>query len=625
VDTRLSRRAFGAAVAVGAAGAAGVAGLLGTRRLGGGEEATAGEIGAGLTPYCMAMHVHACWSEGPGSMEAQLTQAVRSGVDVVWWTEHDQRMTAHGYRQAVHFDGPVENENGLTWRWKPTTSGDPAVARGDFVDQPASPRPGSRPGSLHLRVVPAGGRYAEHRLSGAAEGYLYRTSLDGHVIEFDIRPESTSSRSFLALEITTSNRPARNGHPAGQYSLSYRVGGGRTPGTGFARGTKGIMTLGASAGQWTTVRVDPAADISRLWPGVDGRDAALFEVDVVATSYGTNNVEGYVDELRFVRRNNSDQTPLAIQAELMSRYAPDFPGVRQLQAMEMSLITPHVGWYGGRVRLPDHRGKPAQASLDPRRAQETVEEIHRAGGLACYNHPFGTSTRTLAAETDQDKALREKTVELLRDRALGCDLMEVGYRLRGGCDLERHESLWDTCSRNGIFLTGVGVNDDHKGVDWIGDVLNFVTWVWARRDDEAELLGALGAGRAWFADPARYRGRLDLLVDGRVPMGAVQLSREQTHRVRVTATDLPAGGSVELVRGEVDLLHEPSERGIVRTTLPGRATSSGDSTETEVSGSTPCFVRTVVRDATGLAVAYSNPVWLLRTAPPQGIPRLREV
>jgi hypothetical protein len=42
-----------------------------------------------------------------------------------------------------------------------------------------------------------------------------------------------------------------------------------------------------------------------------------------------------------------------------------------------------------------------------------------------------------------------------------------------------------------------------------------------------------------------------------------------------------------------------------------------------VDTSTPRYVRAVVRDAAGVAVALSNPVWLLRDLPPGGIPAAR--
>src|SRR5690348_15190694 len=57
------------------------------------------------TPICMAMHVHASASEGIASMQSQLVQAADSGVDVLWWTEHDHRMEAHAAARRIDFSG----------------------------------------------------------------------------------------------------------------------------------------------------------------------------------------------------------------------------------------------------------------------------------------------------------------------------------------------------------------------------------------------------------------------------------------------------------------------------------------------------------------------------------------
>jgi len=102
-----------------------------TMALGAGLSATgAAALGAGalarrlptLRPVSMAMHVHASFSEGGSwlacgggaSMMAQLHQATRNGVDVIWWTEHDWRMQAYGYFDGIAFDGTAENGR-LEW------------------------------------------------------------------------------------------------------------------------------------------------------------------------------------------------------------------------------------------------------------------------------------------------------------------------------------------------------------------------------------------------------------------------------------------------------------------------------------------------------------------------------
>jgi len=50
---------------------------------------------------------------------------------------------------------------------------------------------------------------------------------------------------------------------------------------------------------------------------------------------------------------------------------------------------------------------------------------------------------------------------LLANHVLGADLLEVGYILRQGVDVNHHIGLWDVLSRNAVFLTGNGVSDEY--------------------------------------------------------------------------------------------------------------------------------------------------------------------
>lgn len=576
----------------------------------------------GVRPYSMAMHVHASFSEGPGSMEAQLTQAVEQGVDVLWWTEHDQRMAAHAYREFVHFDGPVELENDLVWKWVPQTIGAAGAVTHRFVTDVYSPRDAAKPGSLLLGVSSDGDR-AVHQLQGVAEQSLLRTSLDGHTIQLDLRPTSVSTTSFIGVDVVTSYRPARNGRPAGNYVLSYRVGGSYPAGTLVTKDEKGIITLDAPVGEWTTVTLRPARDLSALWPGVDGRDAALFEFHLVASALTGGTAAGYFDRLRFVRARNDGQLPLQTQGELARAYEEQFPTVRQIQALELSLTTPHLGWYGGRLALPDHRGEQAGASLDPARAAAAVKLVQSRGGVASYNHMFGTGTGGLTA-LQQEKARQLKAAELVVNQALGCDLLEVGYRLRGGCTLDQHVSVWDSCSRNAVFLTGTGVSDDHKGKDWAGLELNFVTWAWARSSDTDDLVDALRRGRAYFGDPRHFRGRIDLTVDGTVPMGSVGVSDRDSRELWLEVAGIPPGGSVDVLRGDVDHAGPDQVDPVLSTTtLRAGDFDAADVATVTVDCSVSRFVRLVVKTADGVPVGFSNPIWLLRERPPRGIPKAR--
>jgi hypothetical protein len=222
--------------------------------------------------------------------------------------------------------------------------------------------------------------------------------------------------------------------------------------------------------------------------------------------------------------------------------------------------------------------------------------------------------------------LTDLATRLLPTRACGADIMEVGYPSRQGVDLDHHLALWDIMSRNGIFLTGNGVSDDHSGVDW-ADPPTVTTWTtsaWAADKSEATLLDALRAGRVWCQSMTGFSGGLDLLVDDRCPMGSVSVSTASTRELSVTAIDVPRGGSLTLVQGEVDFAGPESPQSSGRTVGRLSADDLGSgSAKLSLDTRDASFVRAEVRDSGGEVVALSNPVWLLREQPPLPVPEAR--
>ncbi|MBA2578211.1 MAG: hypothetical protein H0V05_16500 [Euzebyaceae bacterium] len=219
--------------------------------------------------------------------------------------------------------------------------------------------------------------------------------------------------------------------------------------------------------------------------------------------------------------------------------------------------------------------------------------------------------------------MRALATRLLSERAFGVDILEVGYRKAAGITLSRHLAAWDVCSRNALFLTGNGVSDDHSGKNWRTGTKNFLTWAWAPTTSEPDLLAALAAGRAFFGDLARFAGTIDLWVDGACPMGSVSLSDAPARAVTATVTGIPAGGTVRLLQIVVDYASPDVPPDYVQvTTLPADDFATGPATVI-CANSRSSFVRVEVYDSGGLAVALSNPVWLLRTSPPEGVPAPR--
>jgi len=119
---------------------------------------------------------------------------------------------------------------------------------------------------------------------------------------------------------------------------------------------------------------------------------------------------------------------------------------------------------------------------------------------------------------------------------------------------------------------------------------------------------------------------LDLLVDGSCPMGSVWVSSSPSRQLAVTATGVPSRGSVTVLQGAVDYAGTrglaSNARAIVNIPQVELALGGGKAA-LRVDTTAESYVRTMVLDATGRTVAVSNPVWLLRHKPPNGIPPAR--
>jgi hypothetical protein len=595
-------------------------------------------IGAdGTSAYSMAMHIHSSFSEQSGSMDSQLFQAAMNSVDVLWWTDHDHRMDGIDYRKVVHFTSLTDEKGGAgqggAWTWTPVRSGPlSGSSTGGIVQDPCSPSDPVAGGSLNLVAkstsTTSTAKYGYYANSEPA-GWNYRDNLAGQSLTIDVLLSDGWTRGYLELLITTSYHEATGGRKAGNYALSYRF---VPPGAQASRtrdGITGVITIPvspASQGEWVTVTIYPPEDIEALWSDVDHRDFGLYELTLSAASSG-DEVSGYFDYLRF-KRKTSGEAFLQQQMSMESKLASKYPSVAQRQGLEVSWQLPHINWFGGDVVIPDY-GDTTWKTWSKYLQTTAVPQIHAAGGLVSYNHPFGYSDPAQLPVSQQD-ALLAQVAKLLLPKAgspaaLGADLLEVGYPLRQGVNLAHHVALWDIMSRNGVFLTGNGTSDDHFGLDWAGIRNNWFTSTWASSTKEADLLAALAAGRVWCASLSRYRGSLDLLVDGVASMGSVSVSKASSRKLKATATKIPAHGSLQVLQGAVDYAGTSAlaANTQVIAQYPAAKVAAGP-IRLSVSNHDASFVRTQVLDSAGAVIALSNPVWLLRKAPPGGIPTARQ-
>jgi hypothetical protein len=563
---------------------------------------------AGPGAYVMAMHLHASASEGEGSVHSQLRQAATHGYDVAWFTEHDWRRRRLLFRSTYSFV-PGEMANGGAWELERRPD-EGALARGsggEQVPDPVSPAdPATPKASLRIRATSTGDDAAAVTFRVQAKGGSrtnFRSRIAGRVEKLDVLAVAGGPDAWGEVLLSLSHHPASGGRPEGVYALRYRFRTDLNARSTSVEGLTGIVDVPVPAGRWQTVTLDPVADLAAIYPDLDARDHSLHDIAFRGVSRGRAPSDVCFGHLRFEEQDGYDA--VGVENDLVARYASEGSDVLGLIGSEISL-GPHLNHYGGEqapydygpvARLGDKPGDDAIPSI--------VGHIHRNGGLACINHP-GVSITTLLAQ-----------------QAGGADMIEVGFGAGGPGTVTQQLALWDTLSRNGLFLTGTGASDDHSGQGWEQKGNRYYTAAWAGGLAQSELLNSLGRGRAYVGYLGSFAGTLDMSVDGTVPMGSVVVGPARTRTLRLDVTGLPDGGSVQVVRGVVDRAGtaDPTPGTTVVQSLGAADLARSRALPLDVSGDS--FHRLQVTDRTGAVVAYGQPIWLLESAPPHGVPELR--
>jgi hypothetical protein len=557
----------------------------------------------GTNALRLAMHVHASWSEGLASWEAQFTQAAATAIDVLYMTDHDFRSTATNFITSLPDTTKfVRSTTGQLAQQASTVS-----AGGFHVLAESSSTTAAASVTLALQPKPL----AFNRV---------RTSIAGQTLQHTVTAATLSGGATYEVAVQLSYHPAVTGRPAGNYQLIYRFGAftaSRFTENGGLTGVVSAPTPAAGSVQ----RLSPETDVAAIWPSMLAMDNAMYGVSFAAISPHKGSVANVtVSGVAFLRTQNSPASVTANQARLISTYQPRFPNLTVRPTIEIGEPLPHMNPFGIPQYFPDYAHLPTNSDL---LFEAIVADVHSKQGLISLNHPFGFNDGPLLAAAGRTTKRHQVWASLQGVHDYGVDILEVGYALRGSVDAATHIALFDTFARNGTFLTANGTNDDHGGKNWKGLNNGFFTGVWAASRSEADILAALTAGRAYAAHLGLWPGgETDLLVDGAVRMGSVSVATKATRSMAIWAANLPAGSSVQLVAGPVDFAGAQDPGTTVVNTLATTAFSGGVATVT-VDTSVSRFYRVQVLAKDGTLIGCGNPVWLLRAAPPGGIPPAR--
>ena len=530
----------------------------------------------GMTSTRHAMHVHSSPSEGRGSFANQVALAESSGCDYLWMTEHDWRLWALPGDDRITRSYAFTSLDAANWHWKPVSAGSASSKRADIV-----PYAGSK--ALELQVT-AGGA-ATYGLKATTSSHRLEGSVIGRQVFTPATVTALSGEAYFEIALMFSNHGAHT-----PQKLVYRYGTSAA-GRRKVNASTGQVYIPVKVGDTISAPVSPVDDLRYFFGTTSvAEDNSIVAVQLQVTA-NAGSVTVVLPRLD-LPRNVTGQAAFDAVARMYDDVLVGHRSLTVRRAIEVSgNEAHHLGWYGDdATNLVVAAGRAGIG--------DAIAQIRRHGSVASFNHPYGTAPKP----RDPAKIL-DNYARLVTSLVYGADVLELGYDVRAGMTLEDHLALGDLLWCDGVVITANGVSDDHNGNSWRE---SFLTQLWGDGTQASEL-DALKSGRATMSRVG-WSGDLWLTLDGR-PMGSVPTTSQRgTGELEITATDLPAGSSIQVVRGTIDPQGARRTRADLTVTTIPAAQVSGAVARLSVPGGN-AFFRAMVVDRSGSIRQFTNPVW----------------
>ena len=580
----------------------------------------------GLPAHSVQLHIHGSFSEGVGSFESHGFEARDVGVDVIWWSDHDFRIASYRHLSRYGFESPKEPiDRGEPWRARLVI--DDGNTKGIRTDSdhtdPAgehgfSERSVEGEASLWVALRSDAPSFHSHLLSIEAHRSTHRRSLAaGVTLELAIFAEALGPDACAIVEVLLSEHPDTDGVMR-RHALRYWLGADAS--APWREGTVWNVPVAWQTGAWNRIVLPLTRDAIAGFPEIDGEDNSLNTLLVGVAARRGARAMALFDDLRIVQER-AGRASFAKYGEMIDAVTAADPQLVQLRGQEISYASGHFNEFSVHPELRDidavidgsgilrgENPKEESRRLRDYSIGHAVREIHARGGLVSYNHVFGAA---FAGGVPDSIRTRETVLaRLVRKRLSGADLLEVGYRDRGGHSLRDHLWVWDELAKQGLFPVGVGVSDSHGGGDqrWRTSPNNFVTWIYAASPSATDLIEGLRSGAVFFGDLTRFDGTVDLVTADGARMGQIVVTDRDVERVAISVRGLEAGDELIVVEsGEMVMRH------VVKNSTVALEHDIALAAE----GSTT--VRIEVRDQGGVAKVFSNPLIFVRQVPEGGI------
>ncbi|MEY3212699.1 MAG: hypothetical protein RIT28_3180 [Pseudomonadota bacterium] len=537
------------------------------------------------------LHLHGSFSEGDGTMLGHTREAERLGIDVLWWTDHEHFYFDDGMPEVSGFDF----ENGALAKTLDTWPPGESIVVGFTEEEATIPSYtstvealGNPDGGLGWNISFPGGQTGVLRWSLTARpGLNYRPLLSDVTLSFDLRSRwETNDGASLAVIVGLSNAPMDDQGVTVENVLRFQIGG-PTPAAADGIGEETVV-ITTVPDEWQTYTVNVSELVKTLYPTLGADQKAEF-VTVEARTTGAK-ASFSLDNLSWTSAHRG-QDLLSLQRQYLGTLPYD---VEHHVGHEMAMFDAyHVNVYGEGAPIYPYT---QDAARDWSKAVGALREV---GALTSWNHMFGWEVDG-ATDEERAEAVERVATELIATEVYGCDLVEIGYRVRWGL-LEDFLTVWDRLSLAGVLVTAVGVSDLHNERDWSSDRNNFVTWVLSPSTLEPDLMADLERGLALFGDPTHFEdaevSAILIAPESRATMGQVVIGATGPEPLWFTMSPSKPGYQARLILdGEVA---ETWTLGDGQTIL----------IETEVDPEAISFARMELVSPAGEAVLFTNPIW----------------
>ncbi len=208
---------------------------------------------------------------------------------------------------------------------------------------------------------------------------------------------------------------------------------------------------------------------------------------------------------------------------------------------EITAAGPHKICFSTKVPIIDYEARNYKVS-----DEEAMEHVRAYGGIYARNHPFERIKDKLLVpnltDAEKEAIIEEQLAYVVENRAWNAAMIEVGFpEGREAVPFAAHLKLWDTLSKNGVFISGYGDSDNHNNnINWF-DGNNFVAYIAAEEPTEDNFIAAMRAGNLYTGDPV-YLQKMDVKFTGTLGQNMGQITTNTpAGKARLTLSGVPEG------------------------------------------------------------------------------------